>query len=92
LKKRKDTLKFECPYCHSINRTSVVDLSYKKGNGTVVRRRECLICSQRFNTVEHVIIGYSNKENEIRKAFVDIAKTFSETEAKLRLFKRTVLS
>ena len=91
MKKRRDTLKFECPYCHDINRTGVIDVHYKKGNGTVVRRRQCSKCSQRYSTVEYVIIGRSSKEDDVRKTFACIEKALAEADTRLRLLKRNIV-
>ena len=41
-----------CPFCEH-GETKVVD-SRVAGKGAIRRRRECLICSQRFTTVERV--------------------------------------
>lgn len=91
MKGRHDTLRFECPYCHDINRTQVINISYKKGNGTVVRRRQCLVCEQRYNTVECVIIGGGNRDGEIGKLFATVIKACTTTEAEVRLLKRKVM-
>jgi transcriptional repressor NrdR len=41
-----------CPYCEH-GETKVVD-SRAAGNGAIRRRRECLLCAQRFTTFERV--------------------------------------
>ncbi len=42
-----------CPHCDSSS-TRVVDTRSARGGRAVRRRRECLVCGQRFTTYEHV--------------------------------------
>jgi transcriptional repressor NrdR len=42
-----------CPYCDS-NKTKVIDTA--RDERGVRRRRECLVCNSRFNTVERAIL------------------------------------
>ncbi len=43
----------KCPYCGEVD-NKVIDSRLSK-NGTVIRRRrECIICSRRFTTYEHI--------------------------------------
>jgi len=44
-----------CPYCQS-NDTHVVDTSHDTRGG-IRRRRECLVCGQRFSTYERAVLA-----------------------------------
>ncbi len=44
-----------CPYCQN-DRSRVVDTTHD-GRGGVRRRRECIICGQRFSTYERAILA-----------------------------------
>ena len=41
-----------CPYCY--NDTKVTDFRPKEENTEIHRMRECLVCKQRFKTIETV--------------------------------------
>ena len=42
-----------CPFCGKID-NKVIDSRLSKNNNVIRRRRECLICSRRFTTYEHI--------------------------------------
>ncbi|MFC1814599.1 transcriptional regulator NrdR [Thermodesulfobacteriota bacterium] len=43
----------KCPYCAEIN-NKVIDSRMSKDGNVIRRRRECLVCSRRFTTYEHI--------------------------------------
>ena len=43
----------KCPFCGKID-NKVIDSRLSKNNNVIRRRRECLICSRRFTTYEHI--------------------------------------
>jgi transcriptional repressor NrdR len=43
----------KCPYCGEID-NKVIDSRLSKDASVIRRRRECLICSRRFTTYEHI--------------------------------------
>ena len=43
----------KCPYCTKID-NKVIDSRLSKDGNVIRRRRECLICSRRFTTYEHI--------------------------------------
>jgi transcriptional repressor NrdR len=43
----------KCPFCAEIN-NKVIDSRLSKDGNVIRRRRECLICSRRFTTYEHI--------------------------------------
>jgi transcriptional repressor NrdR len=43
----------KCPYCGEID-NKVIDSRLSKDAGVIRRRRECIICSRRFTTYEHI--------------------------------------
>ncbi|MCB0413491.1 MAG: transcriptional repressor NrdR [Bdellovibrionales bacterium] len=47
-----------CPYCQSVD-TKVLETRSKQDN-TIKRRRKCLSCHEKFNTVERVTFHYPN--------------------------------
>ena len=52
-----------CPKCGS-NQAFVVDS--RPADGSVKRRRECLFCGQRFNTVEIAAVEYKTLEGKAK--------------------------
>lgn len=43
----------KCPFCGEIN-NKVIDSRLSKDGNVIRRRRECLVCSRRFTTYEHI--------------------------------------
>jgi len=43
----------KCPYCDA-NKDKVIDSRASEGGAAIRRRRECLVCSKRFTTYEHI--------------------------------------
>lgn len=43
----------KCPYCAEVN-NKVIDSRLSKDGNVIRRRRECLLCSRRFTTYEHI--------------------------------------
>jgi transcriptional repressor NrdR len=43
----------KCPFCGEIN-NKVIDSRLSKDGNVIRRRRECLLCSRRFTTYEHI--------------------------------------
>ena len=43
----------KCPYCGEID-NKVIDSRLSKDASVIRRRRECIICSRRFTTYEHI--------------------------------------
>jgi transcriptional repressor NrdR len=43
----------KCPFCAEIN-NKVIDSRLSKDGNVIRRRRECLVCSRRFTTYEHI--------------------------------------
>ena len=43
----------KCPFCREIN-NKVIDSRLSKDGNVIRRRRECLVCSRRFTTYEHI--------------------------------------
>ena len=43
----------KCPFCGEID-NKVIDSSVSKDGSVIRRRRECLLCSRRFTTYEHI--------------------------------------
>ena len=43
----------KCPFCAEIN-NKVIDSRLSKDGDVIRRRRECLVCSRRFTTYEHI--------------------------------------
>ena len=43
----------KCPYCGEID-NKVIDSRLSKNASVIRRRRECIICSRRFTTYEHI--------------------------------------
>lgn len=43
----------KCPFCREID-NKVIDSRLSKGGDVIRRRRECIICSRRFTTYEHI--------------------------------------
>jgi transcriptional repressor NrdR len=43
----------KCPYCAEID-NKVIDSRLSKDGNVIRRRRECLLCSRRFTTYEHI--------------------------------------
>jgi len=43
----------KCPYCAEID-NKVIDSRMSKDGNVIRRRRECLLCSRRFTTYEHI--------------------------------------
>ena len=65
----------KCPYCAEDN-TKVVDSRDTKDKNEIRRRRECLACSRRFTTYEHVeklpvmIVKKDGRREEFNRAKV----------------------
>ena len=43
----------KCPYCGEVD-NKVIDSRLSKDGNVIRRRRECIICSRRFTTYEHI--------------------------------------
>jgi transcriptional repressor NrdR len=43
----------KCPFCGEIN-NKVIDSRLSKDGNVIRRRRECIVCSRRFTTYEHI--------------------------------------
>jgi len=43
----------KCPFCGEIN-NKVIDSRLSKDGNVIRRRRECLVCTRRFTTYEHI--------------------------------------
>jgi transcriptional repressor NrdR len=43
----------KCPFCAEIN-NKVIDSRLSKDGNVIRRRRECIVCSRRFTTYEHI--------------------------------------
>lgn len=43
----------KCPFCGEIN-NKVIDSRLSKNGDVIRRRRECILCSRRFTTYEHI--------------------------------------
>lgn len=43
----------KCPYCAEVD-NKVIDSRLSKDGNVIRRRRECLLCSRRFTTYEHI--------------------------------------
>ncbi|MEW6671568.1 MAG: transcriptional regulator NrdR [Thermodesulfobacteriota bacterium] len=43
----------KCPYCAEVD-NKVIDSRMSKDGSVIRRRRECLLCSRRFTTYEHI--------------------------------------
>ncbi|MBW1962750.1 MAG: transcriptional repressor NrdR [Deltaproteobacteria bacterium] len=43
----------KCPFCAEIN-NKVIDSRLSKDGNIIRRRRECIVCSRRFTTYEHI--------------------------------------
>jgi transcriptional repressor NrdR len=43
----------KCPFCGEID-NKVIDSRLSKDGGAIRRRRECIVCSRRFTTYEHI--------------------------------------
>jgi len=43
----------KCPYCGEID-NKVIDSRMSKDGNVIRRRRECLVCTRRFTTYEHI--------------------------------------
>ena len=43
----------KCPFCGEID-NKVIDSRVSKDGSVIRRRRECLLCSRRFTTYEHI--------------------------------------
>ena len=43
----------KCPYCGEVD-NKVIDSGLSKDGNVIRRRRECIICSRRFTTYEHI--------------------------------------
>jgi transcriptional repressor NrdR len=43
----------KCPYCGEID-NKVIDSRLSKDASVIRRRRECIVCSRRFTTYEHI--------------------------------------
>lgn len=67
----------KCPKCNS-EQLHVVDRRIR--NGLIVRRRQCLDCLHRFNTVEITMDEYDNvlAVMEQKRQLVEHAQVFSE--------------
>lgn len=59
-----------CPFCNAID-TKVIDSRLSQDGGQVKRRRECLVCSERFTTFEtaELIIPRVIKRDGTRSTF-----------------------
>jgi len=45
-------IKWPCPECGVAGEYMTIDTRWRKKSGRLVRRRKCLTCGHRFNTVE----------------------------------------
>jgi len=55
----------KCPYCGSV-KTHVTDSRYNNRRQTTKRKRECLACGRRFNTVEEIADTSRDRDKNIK--------------------------
>jgi len=85
-----------CPYCKS-SRTKVIDKRSSEDNKAIRRRRECLICKERFTTYERAILDLIVMKKDGKREFFDrdklksgIMKACEKRPVGLRLIDRLV--
>jgi transcriptional repressor NrdR len=85
-----------CPYCRS-SKTKVIDKRSSEDNKAIRRRRECLICKERFTTYERAILDLIVLKKDGKREFFDrdklksgIMKACEKRPVGLRLIERLV--
>ena len=66
-----------CPFCGSAE-TKVIDSRFNEDSYSIKRRRECLVCGARFNTLETSELNYPRvtKSDESSEVFNETKITF----------------
>ena len=69
----------KCPFCGEID-NKVIDSRLSKDGNVIRRRRECLICTRRFTTYEHIeeIPIMIPDENKKKKQDIDFLNNNQE--------------
>lgn len=85
-----------CPYCRS-SKTKVIDKRSSEDNKAIRRRRECLVCKERFTTYEKAILDLIVLKKDGKREFFDrdklrtgIMKACEKRPVGLRLIERMV--